>query len=437
MTRTRARARRLAAAALATTFLVLAGVTQSASADDLSHKRSQVEAQIAANNKQQQDLESAIEDMSGALAQTVADLQAIQAQIPAAQQKLDDAKAALDKAQREQQQIADQLADAQSQQTTIAQQITDGTAQQQQLRDAVGEMAREAYRNGGDVSGLSVVLDAQSTDDFVDSYAMLAAAQRTQSEVFSRLADLEAAARNQAARLDSVKQKITELKKEADQKVADADQAKKDAADAKAQLDTLQAQQQAKQATLQSQIDVAKQQDAELQASTAQMQSDLQAIIDEQRRQAAAQKSTVTPGKALPGAWFANPTATNPIYVTSEFGMRLQPVLGIYRLHAGLDLRDQCGQPVYAGRDGTVVWAKYLSGYGNQVMVDHGWVNGTSLMSSYSHLTRYVVAAGQQVKAGQVVGYAGQTGGVSTGCHLHFEVHINGTPVNPRPYLGI
>ncbi len=428
---------RLAAAVLTTAALVLGGVTQSASADDLSHKRSQVESQIAAAQQQQDALEAAIEDMSGSLAQTQAALQQVEAQIPAAQAKLDEATATLEKAQREQQQIADQLTDAENQQTQIAQQITDGATQQQQLRDAVGAMARQAYRDGGDVSGLSVVLDAQSTDDFVDSYAMLAAAQRTQTEVFGRLADLEADARNQAARLDSVKQKITELKQAADQKVAEADQAKKDAAAAKAQLDDLKKQQQAQQASLQSQIAEAQQQDAALEASTAQMENDLKAIIEEQRRQAAAQKSTATPGKALPGAWFANPTATNPMYVTSEFGYRLQPVLKVYRLHAGLDMRDQCGQPVYAGRDGTVVWAKYLSGYGNQVMLDHGWVDGKSLMSSYSHLTRYVVSAGQHVNAGQVVGYAGQTGGVSTGCHLHFEVHINGTPVNPRPYLGI
>ena len=432
------RSRRLVAAVLATAFLVASGVTQSATADDdLSHKRSQVESQIADAKKQQEALQSSIEDMSGDLAQTQSDLQAIESQIPAAQAKLDEATATLDKAQREQQQIADQLTDAQNQQTQIAQQITDSTAQQQQLRDAVGAMAREAYRDGGDISGLSMVLDAQSTDDFVDSYSMLAAAQRAQSEVFGRLSELEADSRNQAARLDSVEQKVAELKKAADQKVTEADQAKQDAADAKAQLDDLKQQQQAKQSSLQNQIAEAKAQDDALQASTAQMQSDLNKIIEEQRKQAAAKKTTVTPGTALPNALFANPTATNPMYVTSEFGNRWQPVLHIYRLHAGLDLRDYCGNPVYAGRDGTVVWAKYLSGYGNQVMLDHGWVNGKSLMSSYSHLTRSVVSPGQQVKAGQIVGYAGQTGGVSTGCHLHFEVHIDGSPVGPRPYLGL
>ena len=125
-----------------------------------------------------------------------------------------------------------------------------------------------------------------------------------------------------------------------------------------------------------------------------------------------------------------------PMVVTSEYGMRWQPILHIYRLHAGLDLRDYCGEPVYAGRAGTVRWAMFRSGYGNQVMVDHGWVNGTSLMSSYSHMIRFVVSAGQRVSAGQVIGYAGMTGGDSTGCHLHFEVHINGVPYNPMGWFG-
>ncbi len=431
------RASRLAAALAATAALLAGGLTPPAAADDLSHKRSQLESQAAANKQQQQNLQASIEDMSGQLAQTQSDLVAIQGQIQVAQQKLSDATAALATAQREQQQIADQLTDAQNQQTQIAQQITDGQTQQAQLRDAIGAMAREAYRDGGNVSGISTVLAAQSTEDFLTTYTMLAAAQRAQSGVFSRVTELQAQARNQAARMASVQQKIAELKKAADQKVADANQATKDAADAKAQVQNLQQQAQVKQASLQSQISVAQEQDAALQASTAQIESAIKAVIAEQARQAALQRSTATPGHVLPGAWFANPTANTPMVVTSEFGMRWQPVLHVYRLHAGIDLMDHCGQAVYAGRDGTVIWAKYLYGYGNQVLLDHGWVNGTSLMSSYSHMIRYVVSAGQHVSAGQVLGYAGMTGGDSTGCHLHFEVHLNGSPVNPRPYLGL
>ncbi len=116
--------------------------------------------------------------------------------------------------------------------------------------------------------------------------------------------------------------------------------------------------------------------------------------------------------------------------------MRLHPTLGYVRLHAGIDLRTYCGTPVYAGKAGTVQWAKMRGGFGNQVMVDHGYVGGNSLMSSYNHLTRFVVGAGQHVERGQLVGYSGNTG-TSAACHLHFEVYVNGTTTNPRPLLGL
>ncbi len=429
--------RRIIAAALALAF-VAGGSLGPAYADDLSHKRQQAEAQIEANQKAKEDLEASLEDLSAAAATAFTELQAIKAKVPAAQKKVADTRAVFEEAQRAAQIIAQQLADAQAQATTLAGTIEAGDAEQQRIRDDIGKMAREAYRTQGDVSGLAVVLDAQDADDFVESFAMLDAAQRTQQGVFGRLADLEAANRNAAARLDAVKDKVAELKVAADQKLAEADAAKQKAEAAKAALDDLMAQQTAKAKVLESQKAEAEAELEKVKAAEAELNSQLQQIIEEQRRQAAAQQSSAQPGKALPGALFANPTATNPIYVTSEYGLRLHPILGYVRLHAGIDLRDRCGQSVYAGRDGTVVWARYRSGYGNQVMLDHGWVNGVSLMSSYNHMQNgsFQVGAGQRVTAGQLLGYAGNTG-TSAACHLHFEVYINGATTNPRPYLGI
>lgn len=427
--------RRIVAAVLALA-VVAGGSLGPAYADDLSHKRKSVEAQIEANEKAKEALAASLEDLTAEAATAWNELEAIKAQVPAAQQKVADTQAVLEEAQRAAQVIAQQLADAEAQATTLAGSIEAGDAEQQRIRDDIGAMAREAYRTQGDVSGLAVVLDAQSADDFVESFAQLDAAQRTQQDVFGRLADLEAANRNAAARLEAVKTKVAELKVAADQKVAEADAAKQAAEQAKRDLDSLVQQQNSKAASLESQKAQAQADLDAAEASEAELASQLTAIIEEQRRQAAAQKSSAQPGKALPGALFANPTATNPIYVTSEYGMRLHPILGVWRLHAGIDLRDYCGQPVYAGRDGTVVWARYRAGYGNQVMVDHGWVSGASLMSSYNHLNKFAVGAGATVKAGQVMGYAGNTG-TSAACHLHFEVYINGATQNPRPYLGI
>lgn len=430
------RLRKGMAAALATAFLVLGGVAQSAQADDLSHKRQETEAQIEANERKKEELEASLEDLSEDLQRTVGELQAVEAELPVARQKVTDAEATLDAAERAAQQIAAQLADAQTQETAVAGEISANGEQQAALREAIGEIARQAYRSQGDVSGLSIVLDADDADEFLATYSQLNAAQRTQEEVFTQLATLDAANRNAAARLEAMRVKIAELKAAADEKVVEAEAARQEAAAAKAELDGLVKEQQAKAASLESQKAQAEAELAEVDTARDELNSQLQGIIEEQRRQAAAQKSTATPGKALSGASFVNPTATVPMYVTSEYGQRLHPVLGVWRLHAGIDLRDYCGQPVYAGRDGTVQWARYRAGYGNQVMVDHGWVSGKSLMSSYNHMNGFAVGAGQSVAAGQLIGYAGSTG-TSSACHLHFEVYIDGATTNPRPYLGL
>ena len=426
-------------AALTSVLVLLGGVTSAASADDLSNKRKQAEQQIATNDAAQEALDASLEGLSGDLAVAAAELAAIQAQLPAAQQKLADAKAALATAQRQAQLIADQLADAKAQEATLGDTIATTDARQAEIRASIGQMARVAAR-GGDVSELSVVLGATDSADFVARYAMASTAQRTQQQVLDELATLASANRNSETRLAAVRDKITQLKAAADQKVIEADQARQDAADAKAQIDALVLQQQQKQASIQGQIAQAQEQEAQLAADRAALEADLATIIEQQRIQREKEKasgnSTTTPGTALPGAWFSNPSATSPIYVTSEYGWRLHPVLGYWRMHSGIDLRDYCGQPVYAGRDGTVVWAKYRSGYGNQVMVDHGWVNNVSLMSSYNHMSSFAVSAGTHVSAGQLIGRAGNTG-TSAACHLHFEVYLNGATVNPRSYLGI
>ena len=120
--------------------------------------------------------------------------------------------------------------------------------------------------------------------------------------------------------------------------------------------------------------------------------------------------------------------------ITSPFGYRYHPILHYWRLHDGMDFGVACGTPLYAGRSGQVVGAYYGSGYGNRVIIDHGWLDGASMSTSYNHMTSFVVHGGQQVSRGQLIGYSGTTG-MSTGCHLHFMVYRNGTPVNPANYL--
>lgn len=121
--------------------------------------------------------------------------------------------------------------------------------------------------------------------------------------------------------------------------------------------------------------------------------------------------------------------------VGSQWGMRLHPILGYYRMHNGVDVGASCGSEIRAIYDGVVVSAQFDGASGNWVKIDHGTFRGKSLVSSSLHMTKYVVAAGDEVKKGQVIGYVGSTG-LSTECHLHFETVWGGTNVDPEPLLA-
>lgn len=116
--------------------------------------------------------------------------------------------------------------------------------------------------------------------------------------------------------------------------------------------------------------------------------------------------------------------------LTSNFGMRWHPVLGGRRAHKGIDLGAAWGTPVYAAADGVVERADWFSSYGLYVAIEHGG----EIETRYGHMSRLNVYAGQQVHKGDLIGYVGSTGR-STGPHLHYEVRISGTAVNPIPYL--
>ncbi|GAA3815346.1 M23 family metallopeptidase [Cellulomonas soli] len=425
--------KRLLSALLVLLVVGSAAVASPAGADDLDDKREAAQARADAADAAREAAEAQLEELDGAAQQAAADLIAVEAQLPAAQARVDAAAEALAKAQREQALIADRLQAAQDEEQAVVTTIAQDDDRATQIRAAIGQMAREAYKSGTDASGLDVVLGAESSEDFVQRYGLLSTALRTQSQVLDELSAIESANRSSQARLTAVKERIAELKAEADAKVAEADAARQEATAAKAAIDDLVAQQTAKKAALESQRADIEAQLAKIDAERSAVESELNAIIAEQRARDSANQA---PTGSVSGALFGNPTSISPIYVTSEYGMRLHPTLGYVRLHAGIDLRTYCGTPIYAGRDGTVVWAKSRYGFGNQVMVDHGFYRGNSLMSSYNHMTSFVVSAGQSVSQGQLLGYSGNTG-TSAACHLHFEVYVNGATVNPRPLLGL
>ena len=144
-------------------------------------------------------------------------------------------------------------------------------------------------------------------------------------------------------------------------------------------------------------------------------------------------------GSALGRGMFSNPqidrTTVPSLWpvrgqITAGFGQRMDPFSGEGAFHPGVDICVPFGTKVEAAADGIVLEAGPESGYGSQILIDHGY----GLTTKYGHLSRIFVVVGQELKRGQVIGAVGMTG-KTTGPHLHYEVLIHDTPVNPMKYL--
>lgn len=157
---------------------------------------------------------------------------------------------------------------------------------------------------------------------------------------------------------------------------------------------------------------------------------DLLAEIDDLEQQSAALAAAIRSSQSASTTTSAAPTGSGilrwPVSgpVTSPFGMRWG------RMHEGIDIAVPSGTPVAAAGSGTVIYAGWMEGYGNLVAIDHGG----GLATAYGHNTSVAVSVGQAVTAGTIIAYSGSTGH-STGPHVHFEVRVNGTPVDPLGYL--
>ena len=117
-------------------------------------------------------------------------------------------------------------------------------------------------------------------------------------------------------------------------------------------------------------------------------------------------------------------------WLSSDFGVRLDPVTAERRMHEGLDVATAFGQPVTAPADGTVVFKGWEGGYGNVLVVDHGY----GVKTRYGHLSQVLVGLGERIRRGARIASVGNTG-KSTGPHLHYEVRVNGIPENPRKFI--
>lgn len=154
--------------------------------------------------------------------------------------------------------------------------------------------------------------------------------------------------------------------------------------------------------------------------------SSIAAMLDQEWRRRRQLWNELHAGRMPLPRWSGQWLRPVPYPVSSGYGMRFHPILGYARLHSGIDFAAPTGTPIRAAADGEVVWASWRGGYGRCIILLHG--DGVATL--YAHCSETVVRPGQEVKRGQWIGNVGSTG-MSTGPHLHFEIRVNGHPVNP------
>ena len=239
---------------------------------------------------------------------------------------------------------------------------------------------------------------------------------------------------------DSYRQSVTDL----ETVKSEYEQAKSEMEDSKTELEALKVQQEqdiaqadAVIATLQGQISSNSGMLSQLTAQEQQLNKDIQNKVNELNRQNEQNKPQPNPGGGG-GSTIGTGNLVWPsycTYITSRQGPRTHPVMGEYKNHGGTDIGASYGSAIYAADSGTVVRSSdgWNGGWGNYVMIDHG--NG--MQTLYAHMSSRAVSVGQTVSRGQTIGYVGSTG-MSTGPHLHFEMYVNGSRIDPQTrYPGV
>ena len=411
---------RAGALALAFASFIAMSQTLHARADDDrdAAANAAAEAQATVNA-----LQSQLEGIDASLAQVYIDLQNLNAQIPEAQTAYDNAVADYDKKSREHTTILGELSAAKGEQTRIDDSLNDATTQADDSQRAIADLVRRKYRDGN-VDPVAVALTSGGTESITERAAAADMALRTENQTMTSALDVSSSQRTQSTRQGAITDRIADLEEKAAQAEADAQTAKDDADAKLTELNDLKDQASAKQTEWDAQK-------GQVQASLDQAEADYQARSDELAAIDAANQATGVSYTSSAG--FRNPLDI-PIVVTSPFGMRYHPVLGIMKGHSGTDMAADCGTIIHAVASGYVNAVSADVSAGNYVDINHGIVGGNSVITEYLHMQAQYVSPGQYVNAGDALGEVGSTG-YATGCHLHFGVLENGNYVEPMDYL--
>ncbi len=367
-------------------------------------------------------------ESSEAMVRAAADLRLANSALPGAKETAAHARRLLLTAQRRQDRARARRGEAQVRlmlSTQDAEASAEAVAEQ---RDRIGRLARAAYQGGGTMSEVSMLLEAQSASDFAERLVALQSVVSSQRSALDDLRIEQEAIGSRNADLEEIRDELAAADKQAQRELRAVATLEASARAAEEQVSRLVA-------TRAAALAAAALAQAADDAAAARRESDANQLTIELAAQARQElgDGANTDGSTVPGrpgtlGW---PVAGR---VSSPFGMRVHPITGVYKLHTGTDLSAASGTPIGAARAGVVTAAGWSSAYGWRTVVSHGVVDGVLLTTTYNHQERLGVQVGDRLAAGQQLGTVGSTG-YSTGCHLHFEVYVNSSLVDPQRWL--
>ena len=377
------------------------------STTEATHRKSEIESKIRSLKEQVEEASAEETGVLERLDATVTRKRTLDGRLAALDGEITQAEAALAAASSELDTLEADLRRASAK-------LADAEAGLVRAKEDVVARAVDAYIHNPQLRAASFLLESDTYREFADTGAFLETNVRAQRQTVEQYLALRRRIESEQEHLGAVREDVTASRQEVAGHREELVAARNEQSELRRRVALEEAEEQRLLGELRSKV---KQFEAEIAALKKESDSIAAFLRSRQRGRPVAPGSGVL-GRPVDGG------------LTSAFGPRRHPILGTVRVHTGVDFASASGTPIRAAGAGTVITAGDRGGYGKTVIIDHG---GT-LATLYAHQSRIAVRDGQSVARGQTLGYVGSTG-FSTGPHLHFEVRVNGNPVDPLRYL--
>ncbi len=407
----------------------LAFETQASSVDEAKKKVEEATEQVEEAEKEQKKAEKEKEE-------TEAAEEALEEEKAEAEEAKEALAAELSEILEQMEELQEKITAKEAEIDEITEQLVQAQVDENDQYEAMKLRIKFMYENG-DEQLIQILFEADSMSDFLNKAEYISSVSdydREQLEVYQEIVrqvkEQEEKLQEEYAELEDLQNELIEQQNRLEELISDKE------GEINALEDDIQASEEQIEALTQAAEDAARKKEEAEESKEEAEKLQKEAEAKEAAAAAAKASSSSTSGSAGASVSSGSGYFTNPCpgysRISSGFGPRSAPKAGASTYHKGIDMAASMGTPIYAGESGTVTSASYSGSGGNMIVINYG--NG--IQTYYMHCSKMYVSAGQKVSRGENIGAVGSTGN-STGPHLHFQVMVNGTAVNPLGYLSL